>query len=220
MRVLLVTDIHGEKQELEQIFEEEEFDIALCAGDLSDANKFEDYSENLNQILDIFEDYSPVTKAVPGNMDPEKECVEELRHRRMNIHRNSAAFRDFEVTGFGGGKTPFGTPFEPEGEQIKSVLEHLIQRMSADIKIGVIHQPPANTDLDVVDGEHVGSEHVRKLIQESDFDLVLTGHIHESAGTDELNQTAVINPGAVVEGNYAVAEISDSGIQVEMNSLQ
>ena len=219
MRALLVTDIHGEKQKLKQIMEEVEFDIVLCAGDLSDANKFDNYSENLNEVLDIFEESSPITKAVPGNMDPEKECVAELRERRMNIHRDNAAFKDFEVAGFGGGKTPFGTPFEPEGEEIKSVLEHLIRRMSAGIKVGVIHQPPANTDLDVVDGEHVGSDHVRQLIEESDFDLVLTGHIHESAGTDELNKTGVINPGAVVEGNYAVAEISDSGIQVEMNSL-
>jgi Icc-related predicted phosphoesterase len=219
MKALLVTDIHGDVENLRKIMEEEEFDIAFCAGDLSDANEFDDYSGKLDEVLDIFEDHSSITKAVPGNMDPEEECVEELRHRRMNVHRDNSGFRNVEVAGFGGGQTPFGTPFEPEGSEIKSVLEHLIQRMNAQIKIGVIHQPPHGTALDLVDGEHVGSREVRELIEESDFDLVLTGHIHESSGTGELNNTGVVNPGAVVDGKYGVAEISDSGIQVEMRSL-
>lgn len=219
MRILLLTDIHGEKQKLEQILEEENFDIALCAGDISDSSKFSDYAGDLNEVLDIFEDYSSIAKAVPGNMDPEEECVEDLRQRRMNIHRDNSGFGNFDVAGFGGGKTPFETPFEPEGKEIKSVLEHLFERMNADIKIGVIHQPPANTALDIVDGEHVGSDEVRQLIEETDFDLVLTGHIHESSGTDEINNTGVVNPGAVVEGKYGIAEISDSEIEVEMKSL-
>jgi len=40
MRVLLITDIHGDVETLSKILDKEEYDAVLCAGDLSDANEF------------------------------------------------------------------------------------------------------------------------------------------------------------------------------------
>ncbi len=219
MRVLLVTDIHGEVEKLEKILEQEEYDAVLCAGDLSDAKKFEDYRSQLEEVLDAFDRKGKLTKAVPGNMDPEEECVRELIKRRMNIHKKIASFEHFEAVGFGGGITPFGTPFEPEGSEIKDTLGTLYERMSADRKVSVIHQPPANTALDIADGDHVGSDEVRELIEERDFKLVLTGHIHESSGREEIGGTVVINPGPVLEGSYGVAEIEEDTIDIQIKSL-
>lgn len=219
MNVLLITDIHGETEKLEKIVNREDFDAILCAGDLSDANEFDDYQAKLEEVLEVFEIQGKMTKCVPGNMDPEEECVRELIQRRMNIHKKIAAFEEFEAVGFGGGQTPFGTPFEPEGSEIKNALETLYNRMKSDRKVAVIHQPPAQTKLDEVDGEHVGSVEVRKLIEESDFSLLVTGHIHESRGRQDINGTLAVNPGPVLEGYYAVAEISSESIDVEMKSL-
>lgn len=200
MRVLLVTDVHGDVDSLAKILDKEEFDALLCAGDLSDANEFDDYESQLSEVLDVFEEKGELTKAVPRNMDPEEECVKNLINRRMNIHKKIASFEEFEAVGFGGGKTPFGTPFEPEGAEIKQALETLYGRMKADRKFAVIHQPPARTGLDVVDGDHVGSAEVRQLIEENDFDLLLTGHIHESRGREDIGGTLAVNPGPVMEG--------------------
>ncbi len=219
MRVLLLTDIHGDTEKLERILETEEYDTVLCAGDLSDANKFEDYSSRLQEILETFDRQGKMVKAVPGNMDSEETCVRSLIDYRMNIHKKIASFEEFDVVGFGGGKTPFGTPFEPEGSEIKRVLEQLYSRMRADRRFAVIHQPPADTELDIVDGNHVGSDEVRKLIEERDFALVLTGHIHESRGRDSLNGAEVINPGPVLEGYYAVADIDGESFNIEMKNL-
>jgi len=218
MKLLLVTDIHGDTENLEKIVDREDFEAVLCAGDLSDAAEFEDYESKLKEVLEVFEKQGVLTKAVPGNMDPEEKCVRELIQRRMNIHKKIASFEEFEAVGFGGGITPFGTPFEPEGGEIKTALSTLYKRMSADRKIGVIHQPPKDTDLDLADGDHVGSSEVRELIEDTDFELVLTGHIHESRGRDELEGTAVVNPGPVMEGYYAVAEV-DEGLEIEMKQL-
>lgn len=218
MRVLLVTDIHGDVENLERIVSRESFEAVLCAGDLSDANEFDDYGARLGDVLDVFEEEKKLTKAVPGNMDPEEDCVGELIGRRMNIHKKIASFETFDAVGFGGGKTPFGTPFEPEGDEIKAALEVLHGRMSEDSKVAVIHQPPADTKLDVVDGDHVGSPEVRSLIEEKDFDLLLTGHIHESRGRQLIDGTLAVNPGPVMEGYYAVAEI-DEDVSVEMKQL-
>lgn len=218
MRVLLITDIHGKAKKLEEILSREDYDAVLCAGDLSDANEFSNYGKKLGEVLDTFERQGIMTKAVPGNMDPEQECVKELRERRMNLHRKIASFERFEAVGFGGGKTPFGTPFEPEGAEIKKALETLYERMKSDSRIGVIHQPPAGTQLDIVENDHVGSPEVRELLEQKNFDLVLTGHIHESRGRDSLNGTEVLNPGPVIDGYYAVAEI-DNRIQTSMKQL-
>ncbi len=218
MRVLLVTDIHGDVDKLQKILEKEEFDAVLCAGDLSDANEFSDYKSNLNEILEAFDVKDKLIKAVPGNMDPEEVCVRKLMDHRMNLHKKIAAFEAFEAVGFGGGMTPFGTPFEPSGDEVKTAVETLYQRMSSDTRVAVIHQPPKDTELDVVDGDHVGSAEVRELIEEKDFSFVLTGHIHESRGIDRLAGTDIVNPGPVMNGYYAIAEVEDQA-DIEMKQL-
>lgn len=219
MRVLLLTDIHGDVENLEKILAREEYETVLCAGDLSDANEFDDYERNLLEVLEAFEQKGKMVKAVPGNMDPERICVKELIDFRMNIHKKIASFERFDALGFGGGQTPFDTPFEPEGEDIKDALSQLYERMNSDTRIGVIHQPPMDSGLDMVDGDHVGSKEVRELIEEKDFDLVLTGHIHESSGQNVISRTHVVNPGPVLEGNYGVAEVTEEDLEVELKSL-
>jgi Icc-related predicted phosphoesterase len=218
MKVLLVTDIHGDVENLSKILDKEEYDAVLCAGDLSDANEFSDYESQLLEVLEAFDRQGKLTKAVPGNMDPEEKCVKHLIERRMNIHKKIASFEEFEAVGFGGGKTPFKTPFEPEGAEIKQALETLYGRMKSDRKFAVIHQPPANTSLDVVEGDHVGSEKVRELIEQKDFEFVLTGHIHESRGRDTVAGTEVVNPGPVMEGYYGIAEVN-GGIEIRLKQL-
>lgn len=51
MKVLLLTDIHGETEKLEKIIEKEEYDAVLCAGDLSDANEYSQYGKNCMKYL-------------------------------------------------------------------------------------------------------------------------------------------------------------------------
>lgn len=218
MKVLLLTDIHGNVENLEKIVSRASFDTILCAGDLSDDGEFDNYEEQLEKVLDIFDESGVLTKTVPGNMDPEETCLEHLIKRRMNLHKKIAAFDGFEAVGFGGGITPFGTPFEPSGEEIKSAVSTLFKRMNSDKRVAVIHQPPKDTELDIADGNHVGDEKVRELIEETGFNLVLTGHIHESRGKDTINDCLLVNPGPAMDGYYAVAEIDDE-IRVDMKQL-
>lgn len=218
MTTLLISDIHGNGENLEKIIEKEEFDSVLCAGDISDAREYENYTQILNEMLDILEAGSGLVKAVPGNMDPEEKCVQALIDRKMNIHKKIASFGEFDVVGFGGGITPFGTPFEPSGEDIRDSVEILNDRMSSGRKIAVIHQPPKNTSLDTADGKHVGSEEVRELIEDKDFDLLVTGHIHEARGIDNLSETLMVNPGPVNQGYYAILNAEEE-LDIELKSL-
>ena len=40
---------------------------------------------------------------------------------------------------------------------------------------------------------------------------VITGHVHEGKGVEKIGNTTVINPGALMEGNYAWLEVKKSG---------
>jgi hypothetical protein len=219
MRILLISDIHGETRKLESILSEASFDSVLCAGDLSDAEKFGDYESILGDVLTKLDEMAGITKAVPGNMDLEDECVDQLIGHRMNIHKKIDTLRSVEVLGFGGGRSPFNTPFEPSDEEIRTALNALCGRMQSDKRALAVHMPPKNTELDIVDeDDHVGSQAVRDVIENHDFDVVVTGHIHESRGTEVLNGSHVVNPGPVAEGMYAVYD-TETEDQPELKTL-
>ena len=67
--------------------------------------------------------------------------------------------------------------------------------------IAVIHCPPSRTRCDVLyNGQHIGSEALRRWIELVQPLLTLHGHIHESphlsgAFCDRIGTTAVVNPG-------------------------
>jgi Icc-related predicted phosphoesterase len=68
--------------------------------------------------------------------------------------------------------------------------------------VAVIHGPPYQTRCDVLfDGRHIGSQAVRRWIEQRQPLLTLHGHIHESpkssgAFWDRIGATTVVNPGS------------------------
>lgn len=218
MKLLLVTDIHGDHDTLERILDRETFDAILCAGDLGDAGAYSDYAGNLEDVIQTFDKQGTLVQAVPGNMDEEESCIRHLIEYRINLHKNVASIGDLEAVGFGGGLTPFGTPFEPDEQDIVEALDMLHARMNADQKIAVVHQPPKGTAVDVTDGDHVGSQKLREFVQNHDLALYVTGHIHEGRGIDTVAGTTLVNPGPVQDGYYAVATVEDE-IDIELKSL-
>lgn len=209
MEILALSDIHADIERLRTILDSEPGkDLVLVAGDLTDTSE-NDYRGKAEQVADILEGYSGIVKAVPGNMDDES-ILELLVQRRINLHKDMFSFQNIDFIGFGGGRTPFDTPFEPEDEERRTVLNQLRQRTAAE-QIGIVsHEPPKRTMADrTSEGEHVGSQGLRAIIDEGDIDLVLSGHIHESRTVDRLSGTTIVNPGPVNEGKYAVIEVED-----------
>jgi Icc-related predicted phosphoesterase len=75
--------------------------------------------------------------------------------------------------------------------------------------IVIAHNPPKDTKLDMIpNGIHVGSPLIRAFIDSKKPLLVVSGHIHESAAIDTIGPTTLVNPGALADGRYAVAEIT------------
>jgi len=84
---------------------------------------------------------------------------------------------------------------------IEEDLEELAKISDPKKTVYVIHDPPWNTNLDVLyNGQHIGSMAVRRFIERHQPPLVLSGHIHESPKasgkiTDRIGDTLCVNPG-------------------------
>ena len=91
---------------------------------------------------------------------------------------------------------------EEEKGTIEQDLQQLKKISNPKSTIYVMHAPPFNTKLDVINtGNHVGSKAIRNFIEKEQPYLTLHGHIHESpkmSGSyiDKVNNTICINVGS------------------------
>jgi len=57
--------------------------------------------------------------------------------------------------------------------------------------------------------EHIGSAMVLRLVQRFNPRLVISGHVHENRGFENLGGTVFVNPGPAKHGFAAMIDISD-----------
>lgn len=127
--------------------------------------------------------------------------------------------------------TPWHTPRElPDDEILRRVEKKAAAVERPERAVFNLHVPPARTAIDrapaldgslkpVVKGgavvmESVGSEAVRRVLEEYQPMLGLHGHIHESRGVQKIGRTLCINPGSdyssgVLRG--AVVDLAEDG---------
>ena len=65
---------------------------------------------------------------------------------------------------------------------------------------------------------HVGSKLIRQFIEEMQPILAVSGHIHEAFALDSIGQTVVLNPGALCDGRFAIAEIIKENGKYKVNA--
>lgn len=220
MRILILSDIHGEDKYLDSIDEEfKKADCVLFAGDFAKLGDSASGTQMLNRLVKKSES----VYAVIGNCD-EESFIEELEAQDISVQKALVFNEGLVFTGCGGGLKFTGvTPNERTEEDLLSDFaivdedDYAFDESEEDNSekdktwenmIVVSHMPPKDTKLDVIaSGTHVGSETVRNFILEHSPLLAVSGHIHESYAVDTLGKTLIVNPGSFAEGLYAVAEI-------------
>jgi|YNPBryunderm2012_1023409.scaffolds.fasta_scaffold00092_5 hypothetical protein len=81
------------------------------------------------------------------------------------------------------------------------------------------HVPPRDCKLDQTFlGRHVGSQALRRFIDQVQPDLVLCGHIHEGRGLDRIGRTWLLNCGPASAGNYGLVEVA-SQLRLELRRV-
>ncbi len=216
MNALVVADIHGDFETLSSVLEKvgAKFDVVVCPGDFTDIGlSLMGFSREdmLRLVLEELLGLGKPVLALPGNHDP-PETHKIFDEYGVNLHGKGREIDGVGFFGFGGAKTPFGTPFEPsESETAEGLARALAEVAGANKKIIVTHNPPKNTKLDVVgSGVHVGSQAVRDFILKHKPDAGTSAHIHESGGVDVLGSTKMVYPGPVTTGRVGLISVGET----------
>ena len=206
MRILAISDLHGEYSKMEKIIDTAgDFDIAMIAGDLTHFGP----DAKVKELMEMFD--KPVL-AIPGNCD-QKSIIKALdTSKAINLHGKLEQIGKIRFIGLGGSNfTPFNTPFELSEEEIERVLEGMIYSAENTDDHGPIvllaHAPPHGARDELPFG-HVGSKAILKFADR--VDLIVCGHIHEAKGIENIGATMVVNPGEACKGFYALITIEDA----------
>jgi Icc-related predicted phosphoesterase len=195
-----MSDLHGSEsvlRESRQLWEEHSPDLFIVTGDITNFGP-------LSYAKELFRDLPVKTFAIPGNCDP-RDIVPLLEGMGVSLHRRKETFKGKTFVGLGGSSpTPFRTPFELSEEEILVSLKPLMVRGA----ILATHSPPKG-HVDFLEWSgHVGSDAVKRIVDEYKPKLVLCGHIHEARGV-EGGAVTFVNPGPAYRGYAALIDLED-----------
>ncbi len=211
MKIISFGDIHEDVNVLAKIKSSlETADIVVISGDLTNCHGMAE----AKKVVDSVKAYNKCVLVQYGNMDkPDVDTY--LTKEGINLHGNGFVIGDVGIFGCGGSSpTPFNTPSEISDEDIEKYLIQGYNKVKdARWRVMVCHTPPKDTATDVIrDGIHVGSSAVRNFILKYKPDVCITGHIHESRGTDKVGDTLVLNAGMFRDGWHIEVVTDNVGI--------
>jgi len=208
--VLLIADLHGQFGKIDSFLELNP-EAVFIAGDLTNMGPVDTVDDVLSRIdVPCF--------AVPGNCDP-KEILDTLEHSdAVCLHGAQMNLGKMSLVGVGGSNpTPFNTPFELTDKQIDDLLNTATSKMEKTVhNILISHAPPYDT-LDLINGEHVGSQSIRRHMK--DFDLVCCAHIHEQRGVKDVDGVKIVNPGPAMDGYCAMLHFGNEAKDIKVELL-
>lgn len=223
MDIVVIGDIHNDVENIMNYADKLSslnFDAIICPGDFTDVG-LRGFSQVdiARLVIEELKTFNKPIVAVPGNFD--KEVLPVLEQEKISIHGKGKVIKGIGFYGFGGARTPFNTPLEPSEDEMKAALKRGFEEVkNSKIKIQVTHVPPARTKMDLLyTGAHVGSEAVRKFIEEKRPNVAVSSHIHEARGVDELGSTKLINAGRFPEGYCGIISVNEQEITTKVLNL-
>ena len=179
MRLLIFSDIHGDKAALEKLMDTEA-DYYFAAGDLAN------WGRGLEQLGPILKKRASRMYVLPGNHETEADVASFCaKFGFRNFHSQTMDIAGYKVAGLGySNPTPFNTP----GEYSEQELAARLGKFSGlQPLVLVCHTPPRDTRLDNAGHDkHFGSQAVRDFIDREQPLYFYCGHIHEAAGQHEV----------------------------------
>lgn len=223
MNVLAISDIHNDIENIINFSDKLSkinFDVIVCPGDFTDIPPKGFTALDIGKlILEELRTFNKPILTVPGTWD--FDLIDFFNQEDVSIHGKGKIIKDVGFYGFGGAKTPFNTPFEPSESDIEAGLKKGYGEVkNCKLKIQVTHAPPARTKLDLIyTGAHVGSEVVRKNIEQLQPQAAVCAHIHEGRGIEEIGKTKIVNAGRFPEGYCGLISIDDKEVTARIINL-
>jgi Icc-related predicted phosphoesterase len=223
MKIAVIGCIHNEIERLPILLEKVasyEPKVLISVGDIANATFPKGFEPiDIGKIfLEEVKEYFEKVLIVPGTWD--KDLIPFFQKQKVLLHERGETLGEIGIYGFGGAQTPFNTPYEPSEKEIEEGLRKGFEDVKdRKIKIQATHAPPFNSTLDLVGNKHVGSNAVRKIIEEFSPQVAVCAHIHESMGKDSIRNTIALNVGKFTEGYFGLIEVEEKEIKVEIVSL-
>jgi len=178
MRLLIFSDIHGDKAALEKLMQSEA-DYYFAAGDLAN------WGRGLEHLGPILQKHADRMYVLPGNHESENDIAHFCdQYGFKNFHGQTMEIDGYKIAGLGySNPTPFNTP----GEYSEQELSSRLAKFSGLYPLVLIcHAPPKDTKLDRAgEGQNFGSTAMREFIDGQQPVYFFCGHIHEAAGQED-----------------------------------
>jgi uncharacterized protein len=218
MKIVSFGDVHMATSNLRRMAEVlRDTDLIIVSGDLTNFGGIDD----ARKVLDDVRRACPHMLALAGNLD-RREVTPFLEAEGIALHGKGVVIDGIGIFGCGGSNiTPFNTPTELTEEEIYQTLKRgYMAVQNYRPLLMVCHTPPYETKCDrIVGGRAVGSTGARRFIEEVKPDLCISGHIHESAATDMIGPTTIINAGPFKDGGYIVVHADGSRLEAKLDFL-
>ncbi len=203
MKIISFGDVHMATRNLDRMGEVmRDCELVIVSGDLTN---FGGVADARKVLTDVRRACSRVL-ALPGNLD-QREVIPFLEEEGIALHGKGLATHGIGIFGCGGSNiTPFGTPTELSEDEIYATLRAGYEAVR-DVRplLMICHTPPYDTKCDrIMSGKPVGSTAARRFIEEVKPEVCISGHIHESAGVDQIGPTKILNAGPFKGGGYIV----------------
>ncbi len=207
MRMLGITDLHGDREALRRILAEAgPVDAVLFGGDVTHFGT----PDEAEQLVALAEPSAPTVLAVAGNCDS-AEVDARLVELGVSLAGRGVAIGELGLHGLSAIPPWIRKMYQATEEELAAALEAGCgQVASARLHAVLAHVPPHGLSADrTFFGRHVGSRALRALVDEKAPALVVCGHIHEARGVEQLGRTTIVNCGHALQGYYALVDVDD-----------
>jgi Icc-related predicted phosphoesterase len=209
MRLLGITDLHGNPRSLERIVAEAgPVDAVLLGGDITHFGS----PEGVEEAVRLAGASGGAVLAVAGNCDSaeiDQRLVElgvSLDGRGVQLGAVVSAIPPWISKMYQSTEEELGAALEAGYAEVAEAAHHCV----------LAHAPPRGLRVDrVFLGRHVGSTALRTFVERRGPALVVCGHIHEGRGIERVGRTTVVNCGYGAKGHYALVEV-DQEVRVEL----
>ncbi len=218
MKIVSFGDVHMATRNLERMGDVlRDCDLIIVSGDLTNFGGIDDAKKVIADVRRA----CPNLLALTGNLD-RREVMPFLEAEGISLHGKGCVVDGVGIFGCGGSNiTPFKTPTEFTEDEIYEALRAGYEQVrGVRPLVMVCHTPPFETRCDrIMSGTPVGSTAARRFIEETQPDICISGHIHESAAEDAIGATRIFNAGPFKGGGYIVARIEGKSIDARLEFL-
>jgi uncharacterized protein len=218
MRLICITDLHGDPRALQRILADAgPADALLLGGDLTTFGT----PDEAESLVRLAQDHAPLVAAVAGNCDS-AAIDRRLGELGVGLHGRGILVGDVGIHGLSAIPPWKRNMYSLTEEQLAAALESGYTGIrSAAQHVLLAHVPPRGMKVDRTHfWTHAGSTAVREFVDRAEPQLAVCGHIHEGRGIEAAGRTTVVNCGLGGHGEYSVAEIDDERVQVNLRKAR